>query len=91
MELMYRFKRKLLLIMIHLVENMLGTLTQRIFPKLQLPKGIFPSGNFPNVHRPVTRGGCKGAGAPPFLLKGGCNDEFAPLPPVPYKRNFSKI
>ena len=32
-------------------------------------------------------GGCKGAGVPPFLLKGGCNDE--------YKRNyfsyFSKI
>ena len=34
--------------------------------------------------RPVTRGGCKGAGAPPFLLKEGCNDEFAP-PLVPYK------
>ena len=28
--------------------------------------------------RPVARGGSKGAGAPPFLLKGGCNDEFAP-------------
>ena len=38
--------------------------------------------------RPVARGGCKGAGAPPFLLKEGCNDEFAPPPSlVPYKRN----
>jgi len=38
-------------------------------------------------YRPVARGGCKGAGAPPFLLKEGCNDEFAPPPLVPYKRN----
>ena len=34
--------------------------------------------------RPVTRWGCRGTGAPPFLLKGGCNDEFAPPPLVPY-------
>ena len=33
-----------------------------------------------------SHGGCKGAGAPPFLLKEWCNDEFAP-PLVPYKRN----
>ena len=31
--------------------------------------------------RPVTRGGCKGTDAPPFLLKRGYNDEFAPPPP----------
>ena len=30
---------------------------------------------------PYPGGGCKGAGAPPFLLKEGCNDEFAPPPP----------
>ena len=71
MELMYRFKRKLLLIMIHQVENMLGTLTQRIFPKLQLPKGIFPSDNFPNVHRPVTRGGMQGCRCTPLSPERG--------------------
>ena len=27
------------------------------------------------------QGGCKGAVAPPFLLKEVCNDEFAPPPP----------
>ena len=27
-------------------------LSQRPFPKRQLPTGIFPSGNFPNVHYP---------------------------------------
>ena len=32
---------------------MLDTLlSQRIFPKWQLPKNIFPSGNFPNVKFP---------------------------------------
>ena len=51
MELMYRFKRKVLLIMIHIVENIVGTFPKNFsqvatspmsFPKWQLPNMQFP-------------------------------------------------
>ena len=39
--------------------------------------------------RPVTRGGVQGCRCTPFLLKGGCNDEFAPPPPSHIKEIVS--
>ena len=35
----------------------------------------------PCAYQARSQGGCRGIGAPLFLLKGGCNDEFSPLPP----------
>ena len=48
----------------------------------------------PNKVSPMqacSQGGCMRTGAPPFLLKGGCNDEFAPPPPSPTKKKLFLI
>ena len=41
------------------------------------------------IARPVATG-CRGTGAPPFLLKGGCNDEFAP-PPMSHMKEIASL